>query len=463
MLILQMCICTWHNVEACSTLCILQVNIARPKAVLNAVKGNQVNTARPKAILNAVKGNQINVVKASACWVWRLKQKEILDHGNPQQDLQEKGVIDSECSRHMTGNMSYLTDFEEIDEGYVAFGGNPKGGKITSRVPRKNNMYSVDLNNIVPKGGLTCLFVKATSDESKHWHRRLGHMNFKTMNKLVKGNLMDVKSAFLYGKIEEEVYVCQPPGFEDPDFPDRVYKVEKALYGLHQAPRAWTASKAEGRWDFYQSRQPLLKDEDGKQVDVHLYISMIGSLMYLTFSRPDIMFACKKQTVVANSITEAEYVAASSCCGQVLWIQNLIAMYYESRKSPTKSLFDAGSSRISIFIVNTLVSLGCSGQILTMIVLKDSCKQLVNLMMFNKCLKWNVPNEILIDHLALKDAINNATYLPSAEDIAVHFVSLTYTYKFITKELYPSIMLFRVSWHTVMISRLKMLLGQSQH
>ncbi|GJW13756.1 putative ribonuclease H-like domain-containing protein [Tanacetum coccineum] len=50
---------------------------------------------------------------------------------------------------------------------------------------------------------------------------------------------MDVKSAFLYGKIEEEVYVCQPPGFEDPDFLDRVYKVEKALYGPHQAPRAW--------------------------------------------------------------------------------------------------------------------------------------------------------------------------------------------------------------------------------
>ncbi|GJS55616.1 putative ribonuclease H-like domain-containing protein [Tanacetum coccineum] len=50
---------------------------------------------------------------------------------------------------------------------------------------------------------------------------------------------MDVKSVFLYGKIEEEVYVCQPPSFENPDFPDRVYKVEKALYGLHQAPRAW--------------------------------------------------------------------------------------------------------------------------------------------------------------------------------------------------------------------------------
>ncbi|GKG04902.1 putative ribonuclease H-like domain-containing protein, partial [Tanacetum coccineum] len=50
---------------------------------------------------------------------------------------------------------------------------------------------------------------------------------------------MDIKSAFLYGKIEEEVYVFHPPGFEDPDFPDRVYKVEKVLYHLHQAPRAW--------------------------------------------------------------------------------------------------------------------------------------------------------------------------------------------------------------------------------
>ncbi|GKD98960.1 ribonuclease H-like domain-containing protein, partial [Tanacetum coccineum] len=104
-------------------------------------------------------------------------------------DLQDQGVIDSGCLRHMTGNMSYFTDFEEIDGGYVAFGGNPKREKITSRVPRKNNMYSVDLKNIVPKGGLTYLFAKATSDESKLWHRRLGHINFKTMNKLVKGNL----------------------------------------------------------------------------------------------------------------------------------------------------------------------------------------------------------------------------------------------------------------------------------
>ncbi|GJX32272.1 putative ribonuclease H-like domain-containing protein [Tanacetum coccineum] len=202
---------------------------------------------------------------------------------------------------------------------------------------------------------------------------------------------MDVKSAFLYGKIEEEVYVCQPPGFEDPEFPDRVYKVEKALYGLHQAPRAWYetfstylldngfqrgqidktlfikrvksdillvqvyvddiifgSTKKElctefkklmhkkfqmssmGELTFFlglqvtqkddgifisqdkyvdeilkkfgfstiktastpmETSKPLMKDENAEDVDVHLYRSMIGSLMYLTSSRPIIMFA----------------------------------------------------------------------------------------------------------------------------------------------------------------------------
>ncbi|GKA74039.1 hypothetical protein Tco_0780341 [Tanacetum coccineum] len=81
---------------------------------VNTVKDKNVNTARPKAVVNAVKGNNVNAVKASACWVWKPKTK-VLDHGNPQMDLQDKGVIDSGCSRHMTGNMSYLTDYEEID------------------------------------------------------------------------------------------------------------------------------------------------------------------------------------------------------------------------------------------------------------------------------------------------------------------------------------------------------------
>ncbi|GJS58911.1 putative ribonuclease H-like domain-containing protein [Tanacetum coccineum] len=147
-----------------------KVNTAKPMAAINAAKA--------KARLNAVKAKRVNAVKASACW------------GNPQVNLQDKGVIDSECSRHMAGNMSYFTNYKEIDRGYVASRGNPKGGKITGKVPEQKNMYSVDPKNIVPKGGLTCLFAKATSDESKLWHRRLGHLNFKTMNKLVKRNLV---------------------------------------------------------------------------------------------------------------------------------------------------------------------------------------------------------------------------------------------------------------------------------
>nr|GEX81178.1 hypothetical protein [Tanacetum cinerariifolium] len=276
---------------------------------------------------------------------------------------------------------------------------------------------------------------------------------------------MDIKSAFLYGRIKEEVYVCQPLRFEDPDYPDKVYKVKKALYGLHQAPRAWYETLAKyfldngfrrgkidqtlfikrqkedilliqvyvddiifrstkkelctkfevlmhdkfqissmGELIFFLGLQvkqkldvifisqdnyvdeilrkfkyddvkpastlmdkekDLLKDSDGDDVDVHLYRPMIRSLMYLTSSRPEIMFTghpklglwylrdssfdlvaytdsdyarasldrkstsggcqflgcrliswqCKKQSVVATSTTEAEYVAAASCYG----------------------------------------------------------------------------------------------------------------------------------------------------
>ncbi|GJY83970.1 putative ribonuclease H-like domain-containing protein [Tanacetum coccineum] len=240
---------------------------------------------------------------------------------------------------------------------------------------------------------------------------------------------MDVKSAFLYGTIDEAVYVCQPPGFEDPQFPNKVYKVEKALYDLHQAPRAWyetlstyliengfrrgtinktlssrrtkviswlqVQQKKDGifisqdkyvvdilkKFDFATVKttstpmepiKALIKDEEADSVDVHLYRSMIRSLMYLTASRPDIMFAvcacardspfnleafsdsdyvgasldkksttggcqflgkrliswqCKKQTIVVNSTTEAKYVAAANCCGHVLWIQNQMLDY----------------------------------------------------------------------------------------------------------------------------------------
>ncbi|GJS45762.1 ribonuclease H-like domain-containing protein [Tanacetum coccineum] len=109
---------------------------------------------------------------------------------------------------------------------------------------------------------------------------------------------MDVKSAFLYGTIEEEVYVCQPLGFEDPHFLDKVYKVEKASYGLHQAPRAWSTKMSlcdefeavKTASTLIETNKALVKGEEAEAVDVHLYRSMIGSLMYLTAFRPDIMF-----------------------------------------------------------------------------------------------------------------------------------------------------------------------------
>ncbi|GKA42024.1 putative ribonuclease H-like domain-containing protein [Tanacetum coccineum] len=148
--------------------------------------------------------------------------------GDPQFDLKDIGIFDSGFSRHMTGNKSYLTDYQDYDGEFVTFAGSSKGelkfnlfsvsqicdmknnvlfteteclilfpdfkipdeSQVMLKVPRKNNMYSFDLKNVVPSKGLTCLFAKATNDESKLWHRRLGHINFKTMNKLVKGNLV---------------------------------------------------------------------------------------------------------------------------------------------------------------------------------------------------------------------------------------------------------------------------------
>ncbi|GJZ73858.1 putative ribonuclease H-like domain-containing protein [Tanacetum coccineum] len=165
---------------------------------VNIVKGTKVITVRPKATLCVVNRNKGNA-------------------GNPQQDLKHKRVIDSGCSRNMIGNRSYLTDYEEIDGGFVAFGGNSKGGKtigkdfkltdeshVLLKVPRKDNMYSVDLKNVIPQGGLTCLFAKATTDESNLWHRRLGHVNFKTMNKLVfflatKDETSEILKTFITG------------------------------------------------------------------------------------------------------------------------------------------------------------------------------------------------------------------------------------------------------------------------
>ncbi|GJY56759.1 putative ribonuclease H-like domain-containing protein [Tanacetum coccineum] len=197
---------------------------------VNTVKGTRVNIAMPKAVLSSIKGNKGNAVKTSACWVWRPKHK-VLDHvsrnNGASMSFKRFDYINAQGeSKHMTRNRSYLIDYEEIDRGFVAFGGNSKGGKITGKgkvrtdfkltdeshvllkVPRKDNMYNVDLKNVVPPRGLTCLFAKATSNESELWHRRLGHVNFKTMNKLVRGNLVRGLPSKLF-EINQTCVACQ--------------------------------------------------------------------------------------------------------------------------------------------------------------------------------------------------------------------------------------------------------------
>ncbi|GJR90085.1 retrovirus-related pol polyprotein from transposon TNT 1-94 [Tanacetum coccineum] len=159
-----------------------------------------VNTAHPKTTVYSARPmpKAVNTTWTNTTVVNAVRANQ----SHPQQE--DQGYVDSGCSRHMTKNMSYLSDFKEFDGGYVTFWGGAKGGRITSKgtlktadesqvlfkVPRKNNMYSVDMKNIVLKESLTCLVAKSTLDESMLWHRRLSHINFKTINKLVKDNLV---------------------------------------------------------------------------------------------------------------------------------------------------------------------------------------------------------------------------------------------------------------------------------
>ncbi|GJX25259.1 putative ribonuclease H-like domain-containing protein [Tanacetum coccineum] len=213
--------------------------IRRPFNKSTAPKANftnhKVNTAGDKTV-SAVRGYRETAVKASA--------------DDPQKALKNKGIVDSGCFRHMTRNKAYLVEYQDYNGGPVAFGGSkgyisgkgkikirkldfedvcfvkelqhfnlfsvsqmcdkknkvlftdteclvlspdfklPDENQVLLRVPRQNNMYSFNLENIVPTGGLACLIAKATVDESNKWHRRLGHVNFKNLNKLVKGNLV---------------------------------------------------------------------------------------------------------------------------------------------------------------------------------------------------------------------------------------------------------------------------------
>ncbi|GJW04977.1 putative ribonuclease H-like domain-containing protein [Tanacetum coccineum] len=333
------------------------------------------------------------------------------------------------CSRHMTGNIAYHSDFKEFDGGYVAFRGgiisNDSAGtseeisqdcievedgpnnenveqdkfgddsstKDVNAAGKHVNTASLDVNTEVSHT-LEATHIEFFSDEDEP-EVDLGNIT----NSYTVGMFSDMyfKEKKQQAAIRKRNSRMKRGSFKDLDHPDKVYKVVKALYGLHQAPRAWYETLANyllgnGFKRVKIDQTLFIKKQKGDILLVQVYVdghlfgsinkqeyvsgfiekimkdkSMIGSLMYLTTSRPDIMFAvcacarfqvtpktshllavkrifrylkgkptlglwliswqCKKQTVVATSTTEAEYVAAASCCGQVLWIQNQLLDY----------------------------------------------------------------------------------------------------------------------------------------
>ncbi|GKC28370.1 putative ribonuclease H-like domain-containing protein [Tanacetum coccineum] len=194
----------------------------------SSVRRPFANSTAQMANSNAVMGRWGSAVKTSASYTWRNSRPNFnynsgptsIRTEHPLKNMVDRGIFDSGCSGHMTGNKDQLEDFEEFNGGSVTFGGSkgyisgkgrirhkvlfteteclvvssdfkmPDENQILLKVPRHHNMYSFDMKTPSPAKGFACLIAKATSDESKLWHRRLGHINFKNLNKLVKGNLV---------------------------------------------------------------------------------------------------------------------------------------------------------------------------------------------------------------------------------------------------------------------------------
>ncbi|GJR13656.1 retrovirus-related pol polyprotein from transposon TNT 1-94 [Tanacetum coccineum] len=201
------------------------VNTIRSRQPVPTKTSNSVSPKRPQ-------GNWGSVVKTSAGYNWRNSIPNSNCDSGPTfiridhllKNMVDRGIFDSGCSGHMTGNKDQLDDFEEFNGGSVTFGElrhfnlflisqicdkqhkvlfteteclvvssdfkMPDENQILLKVPRHHNMYNFDMKTPTPAKGFACLIAKATSDESKLWHRRLGHINFKNLNKLVKGNLV---------------------------------------------------------------------------------------------------------------------------------------------------------------------------------------------------------------------------------------------------------------------------------
>ncbi|GJV11504.1 hypothetical protein Tco_1353045 [Tanacetum coccineum] len=461
---------------------------------LNAVRQN-VNSVRPND--NTGRGNWGTAVKTSAGYNWRRPRpnsnynsgSNFVRTDHPLKNMEDRGIFDSGCSGHMTGNKDHLDDFEEYKGGSVTFGGS-KGyitGKGRIRVEKPNvkgvgyrwmfdNDYLTDSMNYIPvsldnqsnphagtsevtNSANTLQTPNANASEEadedeelivvptaiKHSAAKVGSRKSSTNSKEEKfltelQNLQtQEKEAFSTGISEDTPEILafrrdldqlaqknlrevttdkatstnslnsgsepantQPADQDDSDMPELTIfnKPQKGIfdeasYDEEDMLKKFNLASMKTAITPMETKMALTKDEEADEVDVHLYRSMIGSLMYLTASRPDIIFAvcacsrfqvrilqksqenghnqtntdtgtelsvqnpgecyqvtmlgkldqeihnggcqflgsrliswqCKKQTIVATSTTEAEYVAAASCCGQVLWIQNQMLDY----------------------------------------------------------------------------------------------------------------------------------------
>nr|GEV01361.1 putative reverse transcriptase domain-containing protein [Tanacetum cinerariifolium] len=221
--------------------------------------------------------------------------------GNPQQDLNDKEIIDSRCSRHMTGNKSYLTNYKEIDGGFVAFGdaltksmhykpvvvGNQSNGsadtKACDNVGEEENKDGEDPGNEDSEVSSTKEpRVNQEKDSNVNSTNNINTVSPTDNAACIKDNVVDKN--IVYGSADD-------PNIPNLEEIDRFCDVE----------------------------------DDDSGADLNNLKSTAGGCQFLGCKL--ISWQCKEQTVVANSITEAEYVAASSCCVQVLWIQNQLLDY----------------------------------------------------------------------------------------------------------------------------------------